>query len=167
MVRSFLQRHELRDALFDGCAYGLCAGDDPAEPIKKPWRISTNCPQLYYTFHKQFCPGHKYHEPCAGIYTKATENYCTQMVKAIHVAFKAHCHLLGKTDKVYKQKDFSSSFVLPNSNGPAWPKVRRRITTRLSNMEVIRDEWVHNLPKFQATPPLPGGPAKILTAFHY
>ena len=54
----------LRFVHFDGCALGLVAGD--GAPIRKPWSIATNSPQILDAFAPFTGPGDHQHTPCQG-----------------------------------------------------------------------------------------------------
>ena len=71
--------------------YGI-KSQSSGKPIKKPWRIATDCRELHNAFHTKYCCGHKDHAPCAGKDTKMTENYSKPMVDLIHKAWKTCAH---------------------------------------------------------------------------
>jgi hypothetical protein len=122
---------------------------------------------LYYAFCNRFCPGIDMHQPCAGPYTKSTENYCDEMVRTIHIAWRAHARNITPQGSTYIRHDLSNAFVIPGPDGPAWSKVVRRITKNRTTCKTIADEWASDLPKGKRTSPIPGGVTKITTTFYY
>ena len=60
-------------------------------PIKKPWTIATNYPEIIEEFSKYKCNGLHEHAPCAGEDTKLTENYSIAFAQAFHTAFARAC----------------------------------------------------------------------------
>ena len=88
-VKAFIKEFNLETVLFDGCAFGVCSqcGANRGMPIKKPWRIDTNCPELYRAFQGKMCPGvhkHPQHAPCQGGDTVKTGHYTPSMARNIH-----------------------------------------------------------------------------------
>jgi hypothetical protein len=49
-VKSFLHRHGMMDAVFDGCMFSLHSKVHEGKLIKKPWRISTTSRALLHSF---------------------------------------------------------------------------------------------------------------------
>ena len=72
-------------AVFDGCSFGLAAGNNCF--IKKPWKVFTDMPLLYVSLEGHVCDGLHEHVPCASGNTERTENYTPELVAAIHDAF--------------------------------------------------------------------------------
>ena len=92
-VQEFLARNDLHSVNMDGCAYGLVAryGSLKGQPIKKPWRIATNMPELRQRLSRR-CACTSAHAPCEGRDTSETEAYTDEMAEQIHRAFRDHCH---------------------------------------------------------------------------
>ena len=89
IVQEFFAELQLEKIKFDGCALGLRS--DSNDPIRKPWSVATNNGHIFRAFAKYTCPGkdkHPYHEPCAGKYTKRTENYTWPFTDVIHKAWR-------------------------------------------------------------------------------
>ena len=87
-VQSFIQKWNLKTCIFHGCMYGLVAQRKSCQgiPIKKPWKIVTNCEQI----RKRMCitcdRSHE-HARCEGVDTRRTEQYTDQMVSTIQDGF--------------------------------------------------------------------------------
>ena len=147
---------------------GLCADADPQKLILKPWRVSTNCPQVYGALDKRYYPGHDYHHKCAGKHTKSTEDYTSDMVKCVHNAFKSACRRSNKLfQNRYTRHDTTGYFALPGPHGPKWGVVKQRVTKDSRTGRTIADEWVSDLSKKEWARALPGGVTKVTTTFHY
>ena len=79
-------------ALFDGCMYDLTSssGSLSGMPIRKPWRLDTDCAELLARLNRR-CDGTHQHAPCAGNDTKLTEGYTDPIVREVHLAWQQHC----------------------------------------------------------------------------
>ena len=71
-VSSLIQELRLKMVNFEGCALGLTSVVTGL-PIKKPWRIATDCNHIIEAFWNCRCSGTCEHSPCAGRDTKRTE----------------------------------------------------------------------------------------------
>ena len=58
----------LVEACFDGCRFGL--KDSKGTPLKKPWKVMTNCPSLAESLAGKLCKRDHVHSKCAGSETK-------------------------------------------------------------------------------------------------
>jgi len=81
---------QLKAVSFDGCMLGLKSIVD-GKPIRKPWKILTNSPEIIKQFDGLKCSGHTEHRPCAGIDTKVTENYTKEFVDRLHTGWRKEC----------------------------------------------------------------------------
>ena len=68
-----------------GCAFGL--HDSQGVPIKKPWYVYTDSPDMAAELNKYKCPGCPKHSPCEGKTTTHFGKYVINMGKAIHRAW--------------------------------------------------------------------------------
>ncbi len=96
-MRDFGDQHGLQSVCFDGCAFGLKSrfGSSMGQPIRKPWRVVTNCAPLLLHLNRS-CVCREDHAPCAGRDTKVTEGYTEEMAHIIHAGFRFWCRLAGK-----------------------------------------------------------------------
>ena len=85
-----IQNLGLSAVSFDGCMLGLKSVVD-GKPIRKPWRILTNSEEIIKQFNGLKCNGHPEHRPCAGVDTKATENYTIEFVDRLHAGWQNQC----------------------------------------------------------------------------
>ena len=100
-VKTFLHRHGMMDAIFDGCMFSLYSKVHEGKLIKKPWRISTTSHALYHSFNGHLCDKQHDHVPCAGKDTKITEEYTQHIVKTIHTAWSKQAKTLRRrTDSI-------------------------------------------------------------------
>ena len=83
-VRNFLTQLEFKDAIFDGCMYGLTASHGPNIGIrmKKPWRIACLNSCLPNSLNK-LCSGDHPHTWCQGQDTVLTQQYTPEIAKII------------------------------------------------------------------------------------
>jgi len=100
-VERFVKIYGLLKVEFHGCSLGVCADNDPNQPIFKPWIIATNCTQLLSDLCKYRCPNIKYpnthtHTICQGSRTKLTERYPPLLAHVIHNSFSLHCETWNK-----------------------------------------------------------------------
>ena len=72
-VVAFFEHYNMSYVDFDGCMVGLTSAK--GVPIKKPWRIATNCNEIIEALSNLKCNGSHKHCPCAGSETKKTEGY--------------------------------------------------------------------------------------------
>ena len=70
---------------FYGCTVGLVSKF--GIPIRKPWKIKTDCPHLIQAFSNLVC-NHPTHQPAEGQHTKATGFYPVQMSDMILESFR-------------------------------------------------------------------------------
>ncbi len=91
-VKRAIQKFGLQIYDFDGCMYGIKSilPGTLGAPIRKPWRIATNCPIIGNAFSVK-CDGSHSHTPCEGGDTKQTENYSRRLADRFHRAFKESC----------------------------------------------------------------------------
>ena len=91
-VKRAMQKFGLELYDFDGCMYGIKSilPKTLGTPIKKPWRIATNCPIIGKAFSVK-CDGSHSHTPCEGGDTKQTEHYSRRFADRFHKAFKESC----------------------------------------------------------------------------
>ena len=91
-VQAFILRNRLNSVILDGCAFGLVAkhGSLKGFPIRKPWRVATNMPELRLRLDRR-CACTSVHAPCEGRDTSETEAYTDTMAEQIHLAFRDHC----------------------------------------------------------------------------
>ena len=91
-VKRAMQHFNLELYDFDGCMYGIKSilPKTSGTPIRKPWRIATNCPIIGKAFSVK-CDGSHSHTPCEGGDTKQTENYSRRFADRFHRAFKESC----------------------------------------------------------------------------
>ena len=84
-VQKLAKDLNLREACFDGCAFGL--KDQKGNLLRKPWKVLSNSPEIIKALQGKLCPGGHVHVPTAGSKTKATENYNKKIAKTVHDAF--------------------------------------------------------------------------------
>ena len=91
-VKRAIQKFGLQIYDFDGCMYGIKSilPGTLGTPIRKPWRIATNCPIIGEAFSVK-CDGTHSHTPCEGGDTKQTENYSRRFADRFHRAFNESC----------------------------------------------------------------------------
>ena len=89
-MRKLIQDLGLSAVSFDGCMLGLKSIVD-GKPIRKPWMILTNSNEIVDQFNGLKCKGHPEHRPCAGVDTKATENYTQDFVGRLHAGWQKQC----------------------------------------------------------------------------
>ena len=91
-VQEFISLHGLKIMEFDSCAFGLVAkfGTEKGTPIRKPWRVDSNCEFLLQNLDRQCNKSHD-HAPCAGRDTKVSARYTSSLVAAVHAAFCSWC----------------------------------------------------------------------------
>jgi hypothetical protein len=100
-VKSFLHRHGMMDAVFDGCMFSLYSKVHEGKLIKNPWRISTTSHALYHSFNGHLCDKQHDHVPCAGKDTKITEEYTQHIVRTIHTSWSKQAKTVRrKTDSI-------------------------------------------------------------------
>ena len=87
-----IQQYGLVPADVDGCAYGLQNRD--GRPMRKPWRIYTDCNELAYRLPKQ-CTCTTTHARVEHADTKRTETYTAQMCREVHRSFREFQHTVG------------------------------------------------------------------------
>ena len=87
-VKALCLSAKLQTVCFDGCAFGVksVAPSTKGLPIKKPWRVDTDMPELLETLNRK-CSCVIPHTPCAGSDTRLTESYTDDMAAAIHIGF--------------------------------------------------------------------------------
>jgi hypothetical protein len=87
-VRALISKHRLKPVTFHGCALGLASivKATLGLPIKKPWRILTNCDEIVEVFVDKICPGCEEHVTCRGIDANNSENYTPLYVASRHEA---------------------------------------------------------------------------------
>jgi hypothetical protein len=90
-VRRLISICNLKPVCFHGCALGVVSRRPVTlgMPIKKPWRILTNCESILDTFHDKTCPGCAAHAPCRGTDAKATGEYSPEFARLLHTAFRS------------------------------------------------------------------------------
>jgi hypothetical protein len=93
-VMKFVDQHDFVDSIFHGCAYGLVAKHNLpiGQPMKKPWRSSSN-DAIMLSFLNRKCQGGREHAECRGRDCKASEDYTSAVVDAIHSGFRLCCGL--------------------------------------------------------------------------
>ena len=91
-VKALCLSAKLETVCFDGCAFGVksVAPSTKRLPIKKPWRVDTDMPELLVTLNRQ-CSCVTPHTPCAGSDTRLEESYTDDMAAAIHDGFRNFC----------------------------------------------------------------------------
>ena len=87
---NLIHRYDLEVVKFDGCALGLksIVRSTLHAPIRKPWRIATNCPEIIRGFGNKICNKGHAHVPCDGENTKVSECYTPMYVKCLHDSFE-------------------------------------------------------------------------------
>ena len=92
-VQRALSRFQLELYDFDGCMYGIKSilPKSVGTPIRKPWRIATNNPDIGDAFSKKCDGSHPRHAICEGGDTKQTENYSRKFADTFHRAFRESC----------------------------------------------------------------------------
>ena len=60
-VMNFISKFDLKEALFDGCSFGL---EHNGEPVLKPWRVVTSCSLLAHNLSKHRCDHPKDFKHC-------------------------------------------------------------------------------------------------------
>ena len=78
---------------FDGCMYGIKSilPKSLGTPIRKPWRLATNNPDIGLAFSRKCDGSHPRHAICEGGDTKQTENYSRRFADTFHRAFRESC----------------------------------------------------------------------------
>ncbi len=91
-VERAIEKFDLQIYDFDGCMYGIKSilPKSQGTPIRKPWRIATNCPIIGAAFSTK-CDGSHLHTPCEGGHTRQTENYSRRSADSFHRAFRSRC----------------------------------------------------------------------------
>jgi hypothetical protein len=91
-VMRFVKQHSFVDSIFHGCAYGLVTKHNMpiGQPMKKPWRSSSNDP-IMLSFPNRKCQSGHDHAECRGRDCKASEDYTPAVVDAIHSGFLQSC----------------------------------------------------------------------------
>ena len=91
-VAAFCRDAKLASVCCDGCAFGVqsVALATKGLPIKEPWRVDTDMPELLETLNRK-CTCIVQHTPCAGVDTRLTESYTDEMVAAIHHGVASQC----------------------------------------------------------------------------
>ena len=79
----FIKRHNLFEATFDGCDFGLV--DSEGKPHRKPWRAVTSSSRLAKNLkaHKRKHPHDFVHSQVAGNKTALTAHYPEAMVRCV------------------------------------------------------------------------------------
>ena len=104
--RPYVQEHmrEMEYAFVDfhGCMFGLksVARATKGLPIRKPWTVATDCPELAKALDRKCVGGWRHVDPvtgywsahasCSGVNTKITESYTDEMAQAIHAGHRKH-----------------------------------------------------------------------------
>jgi len=96
IVRSFIRKFGLDTVTFHGCALGLTSIGTQTKgmPIKKPWKIASDCPEIIVDFRKQQCDGSHVHARCQGADTPASESYTPKYAQVLHLAHRRHCQAI-------------------------------------------------------------------------
>ena len=89
IVESFLGANGAQMASFNGCAFDL-RSKASGLLLKKPWRIATNCDEVYRSFASAKCTQDHEHGRVEGIDTVATGEYTAALVRRVHHAWKTH-----------------------------------------------------------------------------
>ena len=55
----------------------------------------------------------------------------------------------------------AKEFRKPNSGGPRWENVRRRVSENADTGEIIQDLWCQDFDTTEITAPIPGGPVNL------
>ena len=88
-VVALVKKYGLSDVLFHGCAVGLKSAN--GKPIKKPWRLVTDIPEVVDSFRPCQCTHNKEdHDICKGKEAERSAAYTTIMAKKFHRAFAKH-----------------------------------------------------------------------------
>ena len=115
-VKALCLNAKLQTVCFDGCAFGVksVAPSTKGLPIKKPWRVDTDMPELLETLNRK-CSCVILHTPCAGSDTRLTESYTDDMAAAIHIGFsKFH-------KRTTRERMTSSTGLVPSACALAVP----------------------------------------------
>ena len=98
---SCLAKWRLKNTVFHGCMYGLVSirPKHLGVPIKKPWRIATNCDELREQLCR-CCDRSHQHVLCEGADTRVSEEYTDSMAQSVHRAFLAYCNKLSVAQSV-------------------------------------------------------------------
>ena len=90
-----------------GFSFGMKT--DEGKPINKPWYVATTDDTMRDELDRWRCPGHGAHAPCAGKYTKMTEDYTDLMVQTIHKAWKRSCRKFSNQNtKITRSINFNT-----------------------------------------------------------
>jgi hypothetical protein len=101
-VVRFVKQRDFVDSIFHGCACGLVTKHNVhiGQPMKKPWRSSSNDP-IVLSFLDRKCQGGHDHAQCRGRDCKASEDYTPAVIDAIHSGF---LHCCGPSDEKFVGK---------------------------------------------------------------
>jgi hypothetical protein len=91
-VMRFVKQRSFVDSIFHGCACGLVAKHNMpiGQPMKKPWRSSSNDP-IRLSFLNRKCQGGRDRAECRGRDCKASGDYTPAVIDAIHSDFLRSC----------------------------------------------------------------------------
>ena len=94
-VVSFVQELQLGGVVVHGCMVGLRARSGPnlGKPIKKPWRICSNLPELR-SHLGVVCDKSHVHTKCQGADTRISEGYTREFAARVHNAFASNPEVL-------------------------------------------------------------------------
>ena len=79
-LQEFIQKHNLHEALFDGCGFGMLID---GHRVRKPWRVVTTDPLLAENLSKHACKGGHVHTPIQGALTAKSAFYNRAMCECI------------------------------------------------------------------------------------
>ena len=90
-VVNFIQECQLGGVVVHGCMIGLKAQHGPnlGRPIKKPWLVYNNLPELRGHLGV-VCDKSHVHTKCQGADTKLSEGYTREFAARVHTAFASN-----------------------------------------------------------------------------
>ena len=87
-MTEFISKFDLKLVSFDGCSVGV--KDPDGNPMRKPWTIATDVPEIYEAFVSKKCHCAVDHVACEGSLTKGTERYTDRFAELVHEAWRKH-----------------------------------------------------------------------------
>jgi hypothetical protein len=136
-----MSRYHLDTVDLDGCAFGLIGQNDhKGKPIKKPWKLASNCQSTLALFDRK-CPGHHEHPQhgkCEGNETKLTENYTWPMAHTAHMAFTTHV-LLHTHDPT--ETPYNDPMTTTIDDDPSWREAPARAIAQQDGAYGGGTEW--------------------------
>jgi ssDNA-binding Zn-finger/Zn-ribbon topoisomerase 1 len=122
IVGEFLKKFNFDLSICRGCACGLVTrySPRPVKPLTKPWRCSSNNPNMLTHFNEK-CGGDRIHGECQGGDYIASEDYTPAVIDAIHMGSQLCCSspsisMSASSEGrvyLYPKGNFSSDHVAP------------------------------------------------------